>query len=519
MQLIFMRFESKPIEFVLTVDEYTPVDMFGDELRIKQILNNLLSNAFKYTDRGKIELSVSAEIINETPGAKPESQADCTLILRISDTGQGMTEEQINKLFDEYTRFNIDTNRTTIGAGLGMNITKRLIDLMSGEIFVESQPDKGSVFTVRLPQKYIGTDLCGRDLADKLRARRYQSLTKSKKLQLTHEYMPYGSVLIVDDVESNLYVAKGMMLPYGLKVETATSGIEAVEKVRCGEVYDIIFMDYMMPGMDGLEATRIIRDMGYRHPIVALTANVIKGREGIFTDNGFEGYIFKPIDIRELNILLYRHIRNKQPLEVIEAARKERLALASGEADKQAKQSVFDSEFVLTVVRDTEHAIKVLEDILSKINNSESADLELFTTTVHGLKAPFIELGEITLSEAAIKLEGVGIGKNTDEISEETPAFIEALKSFVEKNAPEESVSDVVITHDDTVFLAEKLGEIIAACDMLEIKSAKGAISSLKDKGWPHELKESINELSSDLLRGDYEKVVSGAKRIGKMLG
>ncbi|MCL2035137.1 MAG: ATP-binding protein, partial [Oscillospiraceae bacterium] len=155
-QLTSLRYESKPLKFNLELDKDTPINLIGDELRIKQVLNNILSNAFKYTEKGTVSLSVF-----------PEAQKDdgkVVIVFRIGDTGQGMTPEQLGTLFDEYTRFNIEANRTTIGTGLGMGITKRLLDLMDGEIFVESEVGKGSVFTVRIPQKRVDQAVCGPEI-------------------------------------------------------------------------------------------------------------------------------------------------------------------------------------------------------------------------------------------------------------------------------------------------------------------------------------------------------------------
>ena len=438
MQLNLLQYESKDIEFTFKIDENTPLELFGDEFRIKQILNNMLSNAFKYTGKGEIELSVSAEIDKEVSGADSYMPAECTLILQVRDTGQGMTDEQINKLFDEYTRFNMGVNRTIVGTGLGMHITKLLIDLMNGEILVESKLGKGSVFTVRLPQKRIGDAVCGTEAADKLRTSRFESMQKLNRAQIAHEYMPYGRVLIVDDIESNLYIAKGMMLPYGLKIETVTSGFEAVDKIKSGNEYDVVFMDHMMPMMDGMEATRIIRDMGYIHPIVALTANAVVGSFEMFLANGFNSYISKPIDIRELNALLNRLIRDKQQPEVIETARQEMGHRKSASAPESPKRVLMNDKLAAAVVRSIEKAIAVLEDILNKINNSGSTDIELFTTTVHGMKGALANIGETDLSSVASKLEQAGQGGETAIISTETPAFIDALQSLVKKFKPKE---------------------------------------------------------------------------------
>jgi signal transduction histidine kinase len=164
-----MRHDSKPIQFTLHVDENIPLKLFGDELRIEQILNNLLSNAFKYTDEGEVSLSITAEYIEQS------SEPQVTLVFRIADTGRGLTAEQVDKLFDEYTRFNMEANRTTEGTGLGMSIMKHLVSMMNGEIFVESELGKGSVFTVRLPQGIVGTEVLGKEITENLKQFRTNS--------------------------------------------------------------------------------------------------------------------------------------------------------------------------------------------------------------------------------------------------------------------------------------------------------------------------------------------------------
>ncbi|WP_461252343.1 response regulator, partial [Treponema sp. R8-4-B8] len=148
--------------------------------------------------------------------------------------------------------------------------------------------------------------------------------------QITRDYMPYGRVLVVDDVETNIYVARGLLAPYGINVDTALSGFEAVDKIREGRLYDIIFMDHMMPRMDGIEAVKIIRSFGYNEPIVALTANALAGQAEIFMNNGFDDFISKPIDIRQLNGVLNKLIRDKQSQETLEDANKKKNNLYAG---------------------------------------------------------------------------------------------------------------------------------------------------------------------------------------------
>ena len=307
-QLNLMYIGSKKIDFKLNVDWRLPVRLIGDILRIKQVLNNLLSNAFKYTQEGKVTLSFGMEEVWEVDAA--------ILVINVSDTGQGMSKEQVGRLFDEFDRFNLRENSAIEGSGLGMPISYSLINMMQGTINVESELGKGSTFTVRLPQKFHGTDVLGEETVSNLqnleagRTSLKESVKRMSKFD--HEPMPYGRVLVVDDVDINLYVVEGILGSFEIAVETAMSGPETIGKIKGGEVYDIIFMDHMMPGMDGVETTKIIRGMGYDQPIVALTANALKDTEKMFMENGFSGFVSKPIDVDRLNMYLMRFIRDKK---------------------------------------------------------------------------------------------------------------------------------------------------------------------------------------------------------------
>jgi len=494
-QLNRLRYESKPIWFSLYVDENMPHDLFGDELRIKQVLNNVLSNAFKYTDEGSVELYVSYEKIS--------GSENVMLIFRVVDTGQGMTDDQIEKLYDEYTRFNLDANRTTIGAGLGMNITKRLVDMMNGTIKLHSEVGKGTVFTVRIPQLRIGNETCGQELAEKLRSFRYNSSAITKKAQFIREYMPYGNVLVVDDVESNIYVIKGMLQPYGMKIDSVSGGFDAIEKIKDGNIYDIVFMDHMMPKMDGIEATKIIRDFGYKNPIIALTANALVGREEMFLKNGFDAFISKPIDSRELNHLLNEYIRNRKPIEVVEAARSDQ------SKRKPVKEITKKSEIESFFVHDAENAVRVFEKF--DINNFSEEDLELFIVTVHGLKSALANVDENNLSNTAFKLEQAGRDKNTELIANEMPEFLELLKKLIVKLKPAEDDDDVLLSADDSVFLREKLLEIKTACAEFNKSVAKSALKELKQMALPGNLKSDIDTISVHLLHSDFSDAAAAA--------
>ena len=292
------RIGDKDITFSLNIDENLPLKLIGDELRIKQILSNILSNAFKYTKSGQVKFTVYHSI----------EMGDFALHLIIEDTGQGMKPEDRDKIFSEYSRFNAKANRTTEGTGIGMSITKKLIEMMDGMIIVESEYGVGSRFSVMIKQGTVDCDVIGAELVRQLSEFSYKGERFTSNTE--HEQMSYGNVLVVDDVDINLYVAEGMMSQYGLNVTSVLSGFEAIELVTAGNVYDIIFMDHMMPQMDGIETTQKLRELGYKGCIVALTANAIVGNSDMFLNNGFDGFVSKPIDITQLDAILNKFVRD-----------------------------------------------------------------------------------------------------------------------------------------------------------------------------------------------------------------
>jgi signal transduction histidine kinase/CheY-like chemotaxis protein len=306
-QINIVRIGIKPVEFTLEIDETIPSKLYGDKLRIKQLLNNLLSNAFKYTEEGEVRCVIGWE--------RKEDRA--LLGFAVEDTGRGIKKEDLEKLFSEYTQFEAAANRRIEGTGLGLSIAKGLAEAMGGSIAAESEYGRGSIFRVQLPQTIVDERPVGAEQAENLRSRRFNQ-DRNRGNNLIRSSMPYGKALVVDDLETNLDVMKGLLMPYGIKVDTVLSGQEAVERVRAEEVrYDLVFMDHMMPGMDGIEAARIIRnEIGSPYarqlPLVALTANAVAGNREMFLGSGFTDFISKPIDIYQLDMILNRWIRDKQ---------------------------------------------------------------------------------------------------------------------------------------------------------------------------------------------------------------
>ncbi|MCL1908225.1 MAG: ATP-binding protein [Holophagaceae bacterium] len=501
-QLNIMRIGSKPIEFDVEVDEGLPLYLLGDELRVKQILNNLLSNAFKYSDEGTVRLSVSAE------GSDREGEA--VLAVSVSDTGQGMTKEQIGKLFDEYSRFNLEANRTTEGTGLGMSITRNLVRMMGGEISVESEPGKGSTFAVRLPQGRAGEEVLGREAAENLHRFRTGGKAQMKGSQIARDPMPYGSVLIVDDVETNIYVAKGLMAPYGLKIDSASSGFIAIEKVQGGKEYDIIFMDHMMPQMDGIETVSKIRGMGYTRPIVALTANAVTGQAEIFLGSGFDGFISKPIDVRQLNSVLNRLVRDKQSPEVIEEAKRQAEAKKGHPAASESGPSI-DPGFAEVFVRDASKSLAALEAVIGKGGGYSEEEMRTYTIHAHGMKSALANMGQMGLSEDAAKLEKAGRDGDVGVMASGTQAFLDSLRGFMEGLKPKGVVG--VQAEGDMGHLREKLAEIRAACGEYDQNAADGVLSELRKLSWPNPVSEMLGEMAECLLHSDFDEVADAAEK------
>ncbi|MCL2801366.1 MAG: ATP-binding protein [Treponema sp.] len=520
--LNMMRIGNRPIQFELKIDESIPAELIGDELRIKQILNNALSNAFKYTDSGKVTMSISAK---SDRGGK-----NTTLVFCIQDTGHGMTNEQLKRLFEEYSRFSENTKRTIEGTGLGFSIMQRLVNLMNGSINVESEPDRGTSVTVQLPQIIAeGSAMLGQDIIDNLRRFQINNIVHKRNIRFKREPMPYGRVLIVDDTETNLFVAERLMRLYKLQIETAVNGREAVDKITNGNTYDIIFMDHMMPEMDGIEATKKIREWEaeqnakiksksftadesmespketqsnngkphMRTPIVALTANAVVGQADVFLKNGFDAFISKPLDINQLDITLNKMIRDKQPPEVIEAARREQAA----EQDIPAEQTDTEPLLLESFIRDAQKAVTLLKELIKDSAYKNNDNLQKYITCVHGMGSSLLAVNEKELSGKARRLEQAGRDKDFDLISASSPELINDLCLLLEKIKPAHKEE----TTDDNI---EELLKILPALiEKLSDYNRKGSLDILTGiKNCSSKTRSIITEITEYIMHSEFEK-------------
>ena len=301
LQINHVNIENQNINFILHVDRDLPKYQIGDVVRLKQIVNNLLSNAFKYTKEGTVSFSISAEQIVGYSGA--------IFVYEVRDNGKGMTQEQVEYLFVEFERFSNTESESIEGTGLGMPIVKQLVKMMDGTIEVNSVPGIGTTVTVRIPQEILGLESIGDDIANELES--LNILQRDLHMKQAREIiaMPYGKVLVVDDVGTNLDIMDGILSMYGIEAELSSSGIDTLRRINDeGKVYDVIFMDHMMPELDGIETTRRLRESSYNAPIVALTANALVSNKETFMQSGFNEFLAKPIEIEELNRCLMQFV-------------------------------------------------------------------------------------------------------------------------------------------------------------------------------------------------------------------
>lgn len=280
------RLGDKPIEFKTNIDPSIPPVLYGDAGRIKQICVNILTNAIKYTKEGWIEFKVSSVVKDNI----------CRLIISVEDTGIGIKEKNIDKLFNKFERLDLEDNVTIEGTGLGLAITKKLVDLMHGKIVVQSVFGKGSKFTVSIDQRIVENP---KIKVDTEKITNKEIIVNNKK------------VLLVDDNKINLKVAERLLESYGIKTESVESGFACLDKIKAGEKYDLIMLDDMMPKMSGVETLKKLKEIkGFDTKVIALTANALTGMREKYLNDGFNDYLAKPINKEELNKIINKYLNN-----------------------------------------------------------------------------------------------------------------------------------------------------------------------------------------------------------------
>lgn len=451
--LLETRIGTKPIEVYIDADPMLPSGLYGDELRIKQILTNLLSNAAKYTEKGTITLKVFFQWINDDT---------ISLCFLVKDTGVGIKEEDLPKLFEEFKRFDIDKNRNVEGTGLGLNIVKQLVYLMQGNISVNSEYGKGSAFTVFIPQKVVDKTPMG-DFEQSVRRNRSELQTAEN-----HFTAPDASILVVDDNTMNLTLMKALLKRTQIKVDTAASGMECLKLTR-QKKYDMIMMDHMMPQMDGVETLHKLRaeqaNLNKNAIVIALTANAIAGCRDMYMGYGFNDYFAKPIQTDKLDELLVQYL----PKEVI--CMEENISPNVAEADATVSEENMEtdrtipedagaienamdnhkvSEELLAIDRESGltycmNMEEIYQQMLAEFCNQMEIYLPQldecfaeenwgkYAVTVHAIKGNALNIGASNFSNLSLQHERAAKELNSEFIRNGYADYIAALKALVFK--------------------------------------------------------------------------------------
>lgn len=408
------RAQEKALHFQMDIDPNTPSGLFGDEVRVRQIINNLLSNAVKYTHEGGFTLKVGYQMLEQ--GKQVE------LHILVKDTGIGIRKEDMEKLFSSFTRIEEKRNRNIEGTGLGLNLTRYLVEMMGGRMHVESVYGEGSAFSVVIPQGVVHEEPIG-DFAE--RYHEYVMMTEDSHLELR---APDARILVVDDVEMNLKVVVGLLKDTQIQIDTALRGTQALSKVE-EQKYDMIFLDHMMPEMDGVATLAKMRELENFHieetPVVMLTANAIMGAKEEYLENGFSDYLSKPVREDELKEMLITYL----PKEKVHIGHQgENESELREEESEHAPSQVVDEEKpqernledisgldtgmgVTYCMNDEDFYREMLEEFTKSDNLAniqkfyQAQDWENYRIIVHAIKSTSLTIGAVELSEFAKSLE------------------------------------------------------------------------------------------------------------------
>ncbi len=503
--MIESRAEKKGLDFRINVSSDVPSVLFGDEIRIKQIITNILTNAVKYTEKGGVTLNVTSRKIDDEK---------IYLCVSVADTGIGIKEEDIEKLFNAFERIEESRNRNIEGTGLGMNITQRLLSMMGSQLIVESNYGHGSTFGFQVEQKIINPTPIGDFQQD------YKnSLSQRKKYQEKFT-APDAHILVVDDTVMNLTVVKGLLKQTKIKIETAINGFECLEKVK-HKKYDLILLDHRMPGMDGIETLKAMKEMSVNlnenTPVISLTANAISGAREEYIAAGFDDYLTKPINSVHLENMLQKYL---PPQKILPAAENE---IESEEEFFKNLPDWLEKVEGLDLKEGIEHcggveeyldALKIFAQSIKSASNDiekffEKEDWKSYTIKVHALKSSARVIGADELSEKARRLEDAGNSNYTDEIKKDTQPLLDLYRSYLTKLQPlieiKENDSDKPLIDEGELNEAfETMKEISASFDY---DSLMFVIQSLDEYKLPDEKAKIFAEIKNAATNLDWEKI------------
>ena len=499
-EIMNVRLEAKPIRFITDFDVDETPELIGDEQRIKQILFNLLSNAAKYTEQGQIVFTFKSRA----------SDREVWLEFEVADTGIGIREQDLQQLFGKYHQFDQKRNKNVQGTGLGLMITQQLIHAMNGTIDVSSEYGKGSNFRVRIPQS-----LPEKSLAETT------SSTASTRLSA-----PDASILLVDDNQVNLTVTTELFKLFDITCDTAMSGRVAIRK--CQQIhYDMIYMDHMMPEMDGIETTQALRNLGDAHlaniPIIALSANAIAGMKQVFLSSGMDAFIAKPVMLPEIEASLRAFL----PKDLIRESEKAAMAAVDapfvlGSMDGiDVKQGITycggTTDGYLEVVRTFVSSAPNQMDIMRK--SLENGDIPRVALEAHSLKSAAGGIGALALSEKAKAMEMAGkdgdvgyVSEHLSSLLDDYRCIVDTVKSALPTSASKVGDSDEMKQPVSAELLKETLERVIAAAEDYDLDSASDALCELDGYALDDSTASAVAAIQGAIRRFSYSNTVSEAR-------
>jgi signal transduction histidine kinase/DNA-binding NarL/FixJ family response regulator len=457
--------QKKGLKFEHEIEGEMPNYLFGDDVRLKQVLTNICGNAVKYTEKGFVKFKVTA--------------ANNKLKFEIKDSGMGIRKEDIPKLFNTFQRLETDKSHNIVGTGLGLSISKTFVEMMGGQIIVDSEYEQGSVFLVIIPIVE----------GNKEEVKLKKGLEDGQTL-----FAPNAKILVVDDNEFNIKVAEGLLGLFKINVHSAYSGREAIDIVQ-KDNYDIVFMDHMMPEMDGVEATNIIRKLGEKYtklPIIALTANAVQGAKEMFLSNGFNGFISKPIDMKEM----YRILKEWLPAEKVEIKKGDET-----ENSKQKTQSEFlsalekindiNAEIGLDRVSGMEDMYKETLELFNKkitadcdamSDKLDNGDIKGFSILIHAMKSGLSTIGAMSLSDTAFRMETASKNNDIEFCLQRFPPFKNKLLNLNEQLSvifPNKTETNAEKKKGDIAYLKIKIEKTLLAADDFDRDTSLNTINDL----------------------------------------
>ena len=509
--MIVFKARQKDLKFSVNVDESLPDGLFGDEVRVRQVITNILNNAVKYTHEGSVTMDVSGEMDDEAE--------IINLAVKISDTGIGIKEEDLPKLFRKFERIDLVQNNTVEGTGLGLSITQNLLRMMGGHVSVESVYGEGSTFTIHLPQKVVSPEPIG-NFHEKFE--RYVHALKAYRESFK---APDADLLVVDDTDMNLTVIEGLLSKTDINLDTASSGLEALGLTKTKR-YDLILMDHRMPNMDGTQTMNAIRaqadGMNQDTPIICLTADAVSGARAKYIEQGFTDYLSKPVESRTLEETLIKYLPDEKIIVQEEADDVQEESAGGSELEEfYSHTEGLNYHEALKNCATEEILAKTLQQFYNSIANNlrdiekfyTEGDIKNYTIKVHALKSSARLIGAQELSRDAAHLEDCGNSEDVDEIAAKTPKLLEDYRVYLDRLAPlyaqDEDAEEI-----DPEKLHEAYEAIKEFASMFDSDSIDGIMSMLREYRIPESESERFNVIASCADSADWGGLEEALKNI-----